>query len=195
MKRLTLQLFVLVLTTFTATAAFADYIYDFTVDTSSVDLQSGYIDMQFNGSNSPGLAAASITDFTGATLGTAYPSGNNVTGTLPGTVTIDNSSGYNDYFQALIFGNSITFTLDLTSVPENSFALSFFASDQTQLLTTDPSGYATTIDVNQTGTVVTNSSSQVTAALATPSVPEPGTLLLLGSGFVALTGVRRRGRR
>ncbi|MFZ0928811.1 MAG: NF038129 family PEP-CTERM protein [Syntrophobacteraceae bacterium] len=196
MKPLGIKLFVIAVAMFAATSAFADSTYDFSADTYSIDGQSGYIDMQFNpGASSTGAASAVITNFiSDATLGVVSPSGD-VTGTLPGTVTINNTTQFNDYFQEVTFGDTVTFDLDLSSAPGNTFALSFFQSDgATPLLTTDlTDGYATTIDLNQTGPAVTNFSNQVTAEPVT-TTPEPSTLLLVGStlGLAGLVGLKRK---
>ncbi len=129
MKYLKIKLFVIAMVMFAATSAFASYSFDFNVDTSSILGQSGYIDLQFNpGTGSAGLASAVVTSFTSnATLGVASPTGG-VTGTLPAAVTITNTTPFNDYFQAITFGNAVSFDLNMSSVPGNSFSLSFFGS-------------------------------------------------------------------
>jgi|SRR5208283_2628405 len=180
---------------FAASSAFADFSYDFSVNTSSINGTAGYIDLQFNpGISSTGSASATITNFTSdATLGAVTLTGG-ATGALPGTVTINNSStsGYNDYLQALTFGNTINFVVDLSGagVTGNSFAISFLNSAQTaSLLTNDPSGngYAATIDVNPNAAVVSNLSSQTNVV-----TPIPAAAYLFGSGLMGLVGIRRR---
>jgi hypothetical protein len=56
------------------------------------------------------------------------------------------------------------------------------------VLTTDPNGFATTIDVNPNGAVVTNNSGVVTAN----ATPIPAAAWLLGSGLMGLVGIRRK---
>jgi|SRR5208282_4585635 len=193
MKFLNIKLLVIAVCMFAASSAFADFSYDFSVNTSSINGTAGYIDLQFNpGISSTGSASATITNFTSdATLGTATPSGSSVTGTLPSTVTINNTSttGYNDYLQALTFGNTINFVVDLSGATGNSFAVSFLNSTQTAALLTNDNvnGYAATVDVNPNGAVVNNLSSQTNVV-----TPIPAAAYLLGSGLIGLVGIRRK---
>jgi len=71
MKLFKVRLFVIAAITFAATSAFATFSYDFSVNTSSVDGQSGYIDLQFDpGASSTGAASAVITSWSSdGTLG------------------------------------------------------------------------------------------------------------------------------
>jgi hypothetical protein len=59
----------------------------------------GYLDLEFNAL--PGVtdpASAAFTGFTtDGTLGSALPDIGDVAGSLPGTVAIDNTGGFNDY--------------------------------------------------------------------------------------------------
>ncbi len=174
---------------FAVSPAFASYSYDFNVDTSSLLGQSGYLELQFNPGVNPGVATATVSNFSSdAALGAIVLTGD-VTGSLPGTVTINNTTAWNDYFQAIAFGNTLHFSVDLTSTADNSFALSFYGADGvTPLLTSDPNGFATIIDVNGSGPAVTNLSNQVSVA----STPIPAAAWLFGSGVAGLAGIRRR---
>jgi len=58
----------------------------------------------------------------------------------------------------------------------------------TPLLTNDPNGFATTIDLNSNGAVVNNLSNQTSVA----QTPIPAAGWLLGSGLMGLAGIRRR---
>ncbi len=191
MRLLNIRLLVITVMMFAASSAFASFSYDFNVDTSSVSGQSGYIDLQFNpGINSAGAASAAITNFVSdsSIVGVAALTGG-AAGQLPSVVTINNTSGYNDYFQAVTFGNTTNFALNLSGATGNSFALAFLNSTQTAaLLTNDTSGngYATTVDLTPNGPVVTNLSSQVTVT------PIPAAAWLLGSGLMGLVGIRRK---
>jgi len=176
---------------FAATSAFADYSFNFNVDTSSLNGQAGYMDLQFNPGISSVAASAAITNFiSDAALGAVITAGS-VTGTLPAAVTINNTTGFNDYFQAVTFGNSINFALDLSAAPGvgSSFALAFVDPTQTiPLLTNDQvNGIATRIDVGPNGAVVTNNSNQVNVA-----TPIPAAAYLFGSGLMGLVGIRRK---
>jgi hypothetical protein len=177
--------------TFAANSAFASYSYNFNIDTTSVAGQTGYLELQFNPGLNPGVASAAVSNFTSdAALAGAPQLTGNVTGALPGTVTINNTTGWNDYYQTITFGSSVQFALNLTGSAGNSFALSFYGADgATPLLTKDTLyGYATTIDLNANGGVVNNQSNQVSV---TPT-PIPAAAWLFGSGLIGLAGIRRR---
>jgi hypothetical protein len=190
MKRHMIKLLVIAVIMFAATSAFADYSYNFDVNTSSVMGQTGYIELQFNPGISSGSASAVITNFTSdGTFGGAPAVTGAVTGALPTTVTINNTTGWNDYYQAITFGNGVQFSLNLAGSPDNSFGLSFYGSDGvTPLLTSDPSGFATTIDMNANSAAINNNSSQVSVA----ATPIPAAAWLFGSGLMGLAGIRRR---
>lgn len=191
MKLLRIKLLVITVMMFAATSAFASLSYDFNVDTTTVSGQTGYLELQFNPGINPGVASAIISNFSSdaALVGAPFVTGD-VAGALPSTVTINNTAGWNDYYQQVTFGNNIQFALNLSSVAGNSFGLSFYGADGlSPILTSDPNGFATTIDVNQNGAVLTNNSGQVTAAAATPIPPS---VLLFGSGLLGLVGIRRK---
>ena len=191
MKRIKLLLLIIAFVVFAANAAFASYSYDFNIDTTSVAGQTGYLELQFNPGLNPGVAGAVISNFTSdATLAGAPQLTGDVTGALPGAVTINNTTGWNDYYQQVIFGSSVQFALSLSGSAHNSFALSFYGADGfTPLLTNDSTnGFATIIDVNANGAAVTNLSDQVAVA----STPIPAAAWLLGSGLMGLAGIRRR---
>ena len=190
MKLLSIKLLIVAVLMFAATSAFADFSYNFNVDTSSLNGQAGYLDLQFNPGISNALASAAITNFiSDAALGAVITTGN-VTGTLPSAVTINNTTGFNDYFQAVNFGNTANFALNLSGSAGSSFALSFWDSTQgNPLLTNDQvNGIATLIDVNPNGPVVTNNSNQVTVT----ATPIPAAAYLFGSGLMGLVGIRRK---
>ncbi|MCC6367247.1 MAG: NF038129 family PEP-CTERM protein [Bryobacterales bacterium] len=183
-----------------ASAAFGAQ-YQVTVNTIGAPA-SGWLDFQFN-QGLTGSQSAFVT------IGAFAPGGNltgspvtsgPVSGTLPSTVTINNSTAFNDYFQAFNFGPQITFlvtldgpalqTPDGTSTSKSSFAFSMFASDQvTPLLTSDPGGSAVTIDVNLNGTTTVTNFSTATSVSA---IPEPASLALAGAGLLLLFGLKSR---
>jgi len=171
---------------FAASTTFASYVWNVSIDTTSLNNDSGYLYFQYN----PGIGAApttaTISGFTGGTLGAmgagAFSgSGDYVTGNLPGNVVFQNTNGVNDYNQAFTFGDSISFHV-LFSDPAvgypdygaSTFSLGFFADEYgaTQL----PGGVMA--DWTNSGALVTT--------------PEPGTFCLIGPALLGIFGLRKR---
>jgi hypothetical protein len=141
-----------------------------------------------------------------------------VSGTLPGTLTFDNGTALNDYFEGFTFGSTLSFDMsfygpalsspDGTSTSGSAFAFSMFSDPDgaTPALTSDDvDGIALTVNVNLDGsTSLTNFSSQTSVEPAgVSSVPEPSSLaeILLLLGLVSAAGAsgcrskpRNRGR-
>lgn len=180
--------------------------YHFTVNTTSISGQPGWLDFQFNpGTLGSQAATATVSNFSGATLdtGTEQLTGN-VTGTLPGPLAFDNGTPYNDYFQSLTFGNSLTFDLHLAgpalTAPDGSslsgslLALSLFDSSVSNaLLTNSPDGDLLRVDVNLDGTTaLTTYDADGNGTPSAVHVPEPAGLGLLATGALALLAFRKR---
>jgi hypothetical protein len=144
----------------------ADVLYQVSVDTSAANGLSGYLDFQFNPGDATTQAAfIQISKFTpGSSLSGAPQTTGSVTGALPGLVQIDNTSAFNDYFQAFAFGNALSFFLDFggpavntpngTSTSGSSFGLTLCtdANCLSPLLTTDLNGFVATVNINLDGT-------------------------------------------
>jgi hypothetical protein len=129
---------------------------------------------------------------------------------LPATLTFDNGTGFNDYFEGFTFGSTLSFQVSLygpalsspngVSTSGSAFAFSMFsdAAGTIPALTTDTTdGFAFTVGVSLGGTApVTNSSAQTTVVPITPAVPEPGTLPLMavGTGLWLAFRLRRQRR-
>jgi hypothetical protein len=84
-----------------------------------------------------------------------------VAGALPPTLTFDNGTAFNDYFEGFTFGSTLSFQVclfgpalsspDGTSTSGSTFAFSMFsdAAGTIPTLTTDKiNGFAFTVDVN-----------------------------------------------
>lgn len=190
--------------------------YQVTVDTSAISGTAGNIDLQFNrGDASSQNAFVTISSFssTGGSLTGAASTSGDVTGVLPGTLTIDNSPGFNDYFQPFTFGSSFQFLLTLdgpaiespdhAALIGSSFGLGLFDSTgSTPLLTTDPNGFAGTVDIDRDG-VVTTTVFPPTLAGGTPvvtfstpvTVPEPSTITLLSGSLLLFVSAANKSRR
>jgi hypothetical protein len=163
----------------------------------------GSLDFEFN----PGplvtqAASLQILNFAsdGSLAGSPALTGD-VAGALPATVTFDNGTAFNDYFEGFTYGSTVSFQVSLfgpalsspdgTSTSGSAFAFSMFsdAVGTVPVLTTDTiNGFAFTIDVNLDGTTtVTNSSPQTTVVPATTSPPT-----VPGTGHLAADGGRPR---
>lgn len=187
--------------------------YDVSVNTNAISGSSGYLSFQFNpgGADAPS-ATATIGDFAsiGGTLSVMSNNSGGASGTLPLTVTINNSDQLNELFQGFTFGSSFSFQLTFAGPAIESpsgtssgsaFALSLYASDeQTPLLTIDPNGTVLTILITPNGdrTVQTfpaddrGSPPTVTIAERIAAVPEPATLWLFAMGAFGLGLAKRR---
>lgn len=192
-------LFIASLLCFASMASAAPITYDVTVVTSSISGTSGSFDFNFN----PGplvTQAASLQILSFASNGT--PAGSptltgDVSGALPATLTFDNGTAFNDYFEGFTFGSTLSFQVSLygpalsspdgTSTSGSAFAFSMFsnAAGTIPVLTTDTTdGFAFTVDVNLDGTTtVANFSAQTTVVPETGAIPEPGTLPLMAVGI------------
>ena len=194
---------------FAAVASAGPIIYAVNVDTSSISGTAGSLDFNFN----PGpfvTQPASLQILNFASDGTLSdcsaniqgfcPTGD-VTGQLPATLTFDNGTGFNDYFDDFTFGTAISFDVSLygpaLSAPDgvstsgSAFAFSMFSDPggTIPVLTTDTTdGFAFTVGVNLDGTsTVTDVSPQTDV---TGAVPEPSGLASVGVA-AALFGVLR----
>jgi len=182
-------------------------IYDFEINTSSILGTAGSLDFQFN----PGPLATQLADLQilgfssdGTLAGLPSLTGDVSGGPLPSTVTFDNGSGFNDYFEGFTYGNSISFQASLygpavtspdgVSTSGSTFAFSMFSDPAgiNPTLTTDMTdGFAVTVDVNLDGTTTpTDFSSETVVTSATSVTPEPSFLLLLGLMLTALIGAK-----
>jgi hypothetical protein len=212
------SLFIASFLCFAGTVLAGPIIYDVTVNTSSNSGTAGSLDFNF----SPGplvtqAAGLQILDFTSdgtfascaSNIQGFCPTGD-VSGTLPGTLTFDNGTGFNDYFDGLTFGSTLSFQLSLygpaLSSPDgvsssgSTFAFSMFsnAAGTVPILTIDTTdGFAFTVDVNLDGTTtVNNFSAQTTVApAATSTTPEPSSLAMMITGVSFLWWNLQRQRR
>src|ERR1700677_3188656 len=90
-----------------ATLAVADPIaYIVTVDSSSITGTTGSLDFQFNpGPLTTQAASLQILDFASDGVLAGSPSlAGDVSGTLPATLTYDNGTQYNDFFEDFTYG-------------------------------------------------------------------------------------------
>lgn|ERR1700722_19568606 len=195
-----------------AATAMANVItYDVTVNTSSISGTTGSFDFNFNpGTLVTQAASLQILDFSSnGTLAGGPELTGDVSGALPGTLTFDNGSGFNDYFEGFTFGSTLSFEVSLygpalsspngTATSGSTFAFSMFsdAAGTTPTLTSDTAdGFAYTVNVNLNGTTtVTDYSSETGVVAATGPVgvvPEPSNIVLILAAIVCCGAMRRR---
>jgi hypothetical protein len=186
--------------------------YGISVNTASITGTVGSLDFNFNpGPLATQAASLQILGFSSnGTLGGSPVLTGDVSGALPLTLTFDNETGFNDYFEGFTFGTDLDFEVSLygpalsspdgVSTSGSTFAFSMFsdAAGTTPALTSDTSeGFAVTVDVNLDGsTTLDNFSSQTTVAQkGMGGVPEPGPLPLIGLGIGLCIASRVRMRR
>lgn len=186
-------------------AAYADKIVEVLVDTHTVTGTTGYVDFQFNlGPLVTQGATVQIQGFNGATYigGTQQLTPGASGGPLPSTITLVNSSSFDDAFEGVTLGNSLSFLLDFggpavnspngTATSTSEFLFSMFSdvNGTVPLLTSDPNGVLGSVTVNLDGTLKAQSVSPNLGF-----VPEPGAFWLLGGGLSVLGALRRFRRR
>jgi hypothetical protein len=179
-------------------ASAAPITYNVAIDTSSISGTAGALDFNFN----PGplvtqAASLQILNFTsdGTLAGSPVLTGD-VAGALPATVTFDNGTPFNDYFEGFTFASALSFDVSLfgpalsapdgTSTSGSTFAFSMFSdpAGTIPVLTSDKTnGFALTVSVNLDG------STTLTSFVSTgPSVPEPDSLALVATGLTITLG-------
>lgn len=196
-----LVLFSVLLACFVNPASAGPVIYSVTVDTSPISGIAGSLDFNFN----PGplvtqAASLQLLSFSGNGFLTGSSSlVGDVSGTLPTTLSFDNGTVLNDYFQGFTFGSNLSFSVSLLgpalSLPDgvstsgSTFAFSMFSDPAGTIpaLTTDINGFGYVVNVNLDGTTTASS-----FFLPTNGVPEPGTDSLILIGILVAVGVARR---
>jgi hypothetical protein len=182
--------------------------YLVTVDTASISGTAGFLDFDFAPGNDSQNAMVTIADFSSDGSLTGAPQVNGgASGILPGNVTIDNSTQFNDYFQGFSFGTTIQFRLSFagpalsspngTSTSGSTLVFGMFDSTGSNpLLTSDPDGNALIVDVSLDGTTTvttfaSNAQGGTPAVTLQPvvPVPEPGTGIVL---VFCLAGIAAR---
>jgi hypothetical protein len=174
--------------------------YLVTVNTSSIAGTTGSLDFNFNpGPLTSQAASAQVLSFmsNGTLIGGPSLTGD-ASGSPPGTVTFDNGTAFNDYFQDFKYGSTLSFDISLygpalsspdgTSTSGSAFAFSMFsdAAGTMPVLTSDTTdGFAYTVAVNLDGS--TTATNYITSTTPVSTTPEPSGIMLVGSA--ALMGM------
>ena len=200
-----------------ASTAFADSVeYSVTVNTSLLAGVAGALDFNFNpGPLSTQGADLQILNFSSngslpncASNVQGFCGTGDVTGTLPGTLTFDNGTAFNDYFDGFTFGNTLSFDVILygpalttpngTATSGSAFAFSMFsdAAGTVPTLTANlTDGFAATVDVNLDGTTTVENFSPQTNVSLVNTVPETNGWLSLVISVLGVTILAFRQRR
>ena len=168
-----------------------------TVDTSTLNGLSGWLDFQFNPADaSAPVATASLAAFSSnGVLAAATPTGD-VTGNLGSTLVLGNTQYFNDWLQGFTFGSTLSFSVSINvpvpnaSASGTAFSLSFYDSSYNSLLADPAWGAALVINANDNATIDVLAQS-APVSLSTSPVPEPQNALLFLSGL-GLIGWRLR---
>ena len=176
------------------------------VDTSGLNGSAAQIALDFIGGPSP-ANTVTITNFlTDGSLGVQTPTGG-ASGTLPGTVTLnDASSFFNEQLAGIKLGNYFSFQVDTTnlgptagSFPDEFSLLLYDASFNSLITTSDPTGANAIVTIDLTGGTATTDTIYTSAAtFGSPSptaVPEPASIVLFATfaGMILIVQRRRAG--
>lgn len=181
--------------------------FNVTITTNPIQGQTGFALFDFLQGDPTVSNTATISGFTtNAMLGAGSSTGA-VSGTLvPGPLTLSTSQFFNEWAQALTFGTTMSFVLNLstnTSLGAIPDEFSFFLTDGsgTPFATSDPTGADSlfTIDIDGSPLSPQVFTSDFASVSVTPlnEVPEPPAVALTLSGllsFVALLGYMKSGR-
>jgi hypothetical protein len=170
------------------------------IDTSALAGTSATLAFDFV-EGGPPSNSVTITGFSSdGTLGSATLTGD-VTGTLPGTVTLGDAQFFNELLQDIVLGSTIAFTFDATGNPPDDGSLpdafSFFILDPKTLMslieTTDLTGAGSLLlfSIGSSSPLEVYGSPQVTIT-AVSTVPEPSSALLVLIAMAAGAALRSR---
>lgn len=179
--------------------ASADTNYHATIDTSSMS-GPGWLDMAFQPGMVPAVGATvTLSNFSG-NFGSDVELEGDASGALPGSFTMNNSTDYNDVFQALTLGGSFSFDISFSGAYQttpgaagSTLAVSLLSGDGAYL--GNPNGVLFQIDLVPLQSNSLSVLAPDVAVLAAAAVPEPSQYLLMLGGLCLLGAVTARRRR
>jgi hypothetical protein len=189
--------------------AWANAIVNVTVNTSGLLAQPGsevvFVLTDGSGANDANnLVMLTDVSLGGGTAGAidALNTQGGATGDLGSGVTLTDSSFLNLFGQSFTAGTSLSFVLNLTTNVDaggtpDQFALMLVDPSGTLLPSSDPFGSLLSVNLDSANPLFQNFNPDlvaVTPAETPAPVPEPASLLLLGSGLASMSAWRRRSR-
>jgi hypothetical protein len=172
--------------------------FNVTIDTTPINLDSGFLALDFIGGTPVAGNVVDISHFSSdATLGSVTLTGAASGNLVNGTGKLDDSQFFNELLQGVTFGRTVSFSLSFTTnvvsggTPDN-FAFYLLDATENPYATDDPSGADSLFDININASTL--SPSVYTSNFATVSItptsttttPEPATLWLLLPAVCAL---------
>jgi len=196
--------FLLIVVSCASSLSAASISYVFTIDTSTLNGQADNLDFQLvPGDISSPFIALDISGLTlhgGSFVANQIVLTGDASGTLAGDLLLDNNSGFNDAFQPVQLGASVTFLatfsgagVDNPASPGTSFGFSIYDNaGTTPLLTTSIDGTIAGINLDANGVApFTNPAAGGSSVATTSELPEPVSSVSMVLGL-CLVAVRAR---
>lgn len=170
------------------------------IDTSAFS-GAGWLDLQFNPGMLPAVGATvTLSHFTGA-FGSEFYLEGGASGALPGSITLSNTSSFNDLFHSLTLGGQFGFDVSFggaytstAGTVGTTFSVGLLGADQMSYLG-NPDGVLFQVELTPMfgGAPASTSLTMLAGNVASiTAVPEPSSYLMLVGGLALLGGALRR---